>query len=483
MSEVFDISKIEDYKKLIYYFSELSKVPRGSGHNEKISAWLCDFAKVRGLDYSQDEALNVIIRKPASKGLEGRPAVILQGHMDMVCVKDPGIEHDFETEPLDLCLDGDYMHANGTTLGGDDGIAVAYMLAILDDESAVHPELICLITTDEETGMDGAYALDFSSISHAKYLVNIDSEEENVCLCGCAGGLRVDGRIPMEREDKSGELLNITLNNLRGGHSGAEIHKRITNAVRLMGRALFELSGVCDYSLVSMQGGEKDNAIPSMVTASLVLNGDYDKAGIQAVLDRIYNYYLVKEPDMKMECTYSTGNVSALTKKSQENLLFALLEAPDGVQAMSREIPELVETSLNLGIFELKANEAKFNYSLRSSVATEKDFLAKRLLMLLERAGGSGTMNSPYPAWEYRADSKLRDYFVQANKKVLGKEPLLTVIHAGLECGLFAEKLPELDMISVGPDMMDIHTPRERLSLSSSIRLFKVFEELLKNLQ
>lgn len=478
MSEIFDISKVEDYKNLLANFAAISSVPRGSGFNEKISSFLCDFAKEQGLWYRQDDALNVIIRKPASKGLEGRPAAVLQGHMDMVCVKDPGIDHDFEKEGLDLRMDGEWMFANGTTLGADDGIAVAYMLSILADKNAVHPELICIITTDEETGMDGAYALDFSDLKDAKYLINIDSEDERVCLSGCAGGLRVDGRIPVKRENKTGEAMTITFKNLRGGHSGAEIHQNITNAIRLMARTLLELEEVADYNVIELFGGEKDNAIPSSVTAKILLNSA-DKAAVESLLKRIYSFYRVKESRMELETAYEQGSFDVVTKDSFANVLFVLLEAPNGVQAMEREIEGIVETSLNLGIFELARNEAKFNYSLRSSVASEKAFLSRRLRMLLERAGGSGRENAHYPAWEYKADSKLRDAYIAACEKVLGVKPESTVIHAGLECGLFAEKLPQLDMISVGPAMHDIHTPRERLSMPSAVRLYKVFEELL----
>ncbi len=483
MSELFDIRKIEDYKNVISYFADLSAVPRGSGFNEKASAFLCNFAKEHGLSYYSDDSLNVIIRKPATKGYENCKPVILQGHMDMVCVADPDIKHDFRTEGLELRLDGEWLTANGTTLGGDDGIAVAYMMALLADDNAKHPELICVVTTDEETGMYGAKGLDLSKLSDAGYLVNLDSEEEGVCWCGCAGGMRIDGRMPVVRTEKTGTVLDLTLKGLRGGHSGSEIHRGITNAVILMGRLLYSLKDVCSYSLVKLSGGEKDNAIPSFANAKVLISGDYDMQTITDYLEKITDYYTLREPELVLETEYSDkASYEAIDEASLDKLLFMLLNTPNGVQAMSSSIEGLVETSMNLGIFELTDSEACFHYSLRSSVEAELMFLSKRVHMMLESVGGRGNDNSKYPAWEYKPVSALRDCFSEACEEITGEKPGVTVIHAGLECGLFAEKLPELDMISVGPDMRDIHTPRERLNITSALRLFKVLEVLLSKI-
>ena len=475
---------VTDHKNLIENFKAVSAVPRGSGFNEKISGFLCDFAKENGLEYIQDEALNVIIKRPGSKGYENASPVVLQGHMDMVCVADPGVSHNFETEGISLVYEGDWVRANGTTLGGDDGFALAAGMSLLTDKDLVTPPLICVFTTDEETGMDGAKALDPKVFEGVKYLINLDSENENECLCGCAGGLRIDGRVPVARQWVKGDILHISLTGLRGGHSGAEIHKGITNAVRLLARVLFELKSIAGFCVVNMQGGEKDNAIPSSAEATIVLDDCFDIAKIKEYIKNIETKYRRAEENISFDLELMDAcETTACTKDSFDRVLYVLLTAPNGVQAMSPSVEGLVETSLNLGIFALKDNEACFNYSLRSSCIGEKEFLSQRVRLILENAGGTGAEKNAYPAWEYRTDSVLRDKYVAKFKEVSGCEPKVNAIHAGVECGLFAEKCPSLDMISIGPDMKDIHSPRERLDLASSVRLYKVIEAVLAELK
>ena len=383
---------MDDYKNLIKNFIDICAVPRGSGHNEKISAFLCEFAKNNGLEYIQDEALNVVIKKPASPGFENAAPVILQGHMDMVCVKNEDVDHDFETQGLELIFEENWLRANGTTLGGDDGIACAMMLSLLADKQACHPALVCIMTTDEETGMDGAKALDPSVFDNARFLLNLDSENESECLCGCAGGLRIDGRVPVTRSRKKGDALEIVLSGLRGGHSGGEIHRNITNAVRLLGRILFELKDVCDYRVISASGGEKDNAIPAFARALILLQPGYDKEEISVKIDSIVKKYIKREPDMKCSLAYEDNMTSdTVDRQSLDNILYVLLSMPNGVQAMSADIEGLVETSLNLGIFEILDKEAVFHYSLRSSAIGEKEFLSRRVRLVLESVGGFGT--------------------------------------------------------------------------------------------
>ncbi len=485
MSELDELIPKLDYKNVLRFFAQLSGVPRGSGHNEKISDFLVQFARERGLEYVQDEAKNVLIRKPASEGCGERPPVILQGHMDMVCVADEGVRHDFEHEGLELFAEGDMLGARGTTLGGDDGIAVAYGMALLADDTLRHPPLEILITTDEETGMYGAKALD-ASILKGRRLINVDSEDEGVVLVSCAGGLRVNASLPAQRITAEGTLLKIELGGLAGGHSGAEIHRYHVNAVYELARLLFDLRKNFDFLLVEMSGGEKDNAIPNASCASLLLHADQADAvknGLLSVFEEHQKELSGREPDLKLSVTVSgSAQVQALSPVSFEKLMFALMQAPDGVQMMSRDIDGLVESSLNLGIFRLSEEDAAadFRFSVRSSVSSYRHYLSDKLVYLFEFLGGEAVCDSEYPAWEYRKNSPLRDRFVEVFENFYGKKPEIQAIHAGLECGLICEKLPEMDIVSIGPDMKDIHTPRERLSISSSLRVYRFLEKLLE---
>ncbi len=480
-----EVLAANDYKRVLQYFCEISAVPRGSGYNEKISNWLCEFAKTHGIAYEQDDALNVILRKPASKGYENAPAVILQGHMDMVCVKDAGCNHDFINEGLTLLSDGKYIFADGTTLGADDGIAIAYMLSLLTDSTLQHPELICLITTDEETGMDGAREVKAEKID-APYLINIDSEEEGVCWCGCAGGQRIEIQLPLQREAVSGYCTVVTVGGLSGGHSGADIHKYIPNAVHVLGRFLSELSEQAEFRIIDMEGGEKDNSIPVNASVRFILSDIEDSfIVVQKVADAVGALYGRSQPNLKIRCREQAvaTDESVLCKECQEKLLFLLNQLPDGVQTMSTQIPELVETSMNLGIFEMNADEAVYHLSLRSSVAYELQGLSKKVKMLAAYVGAQAESGSDYPAWEYRAESKLRELFCETYSLLYDEKPRTAAIHAGLECGLFCEKLPNTDMISIGPNMQDIHTPKERLEIASTVRVYRVLERMLSNIR
>lgn len=490
MGEIEEMLQKADYKNVLRYFTELSRVPRGSGFNDKISDYLAAFAREHGLSYVQDELKNIVIYKPASAGYEGHTGVVLQGHMDMVCVAAEGVVHDFAREPLELFVDGDMLGARGTTLGGDDGIALAYGMALLADDTAAHPALEVVVTTDEETGMYGAKGLDPALLS-GRYMVNVDSEDEGVVLVSCAGGLRVDGRLPVGRVKAKGTVISLKLSGLLGGHSGAEIHKYRTNAIYLMARLLFDLKAWggengADFMLLSFSGGEKDNAIPCAAGAKLVVP-DEAAGMLRQKIDDLFLVYKKElsaaEPDVKLSVTVN-GAAGAepahvLPPAELERLLFLLMQAPDGVQKMSGEIAGLVESSLNLGIFSLDEKEARFHYSVRSSVSSYKYFLRDKLMFLFGFAGGSCTAGSEYPAWEYRRDSALRDTFVRVFEECYGKKPEITAIHAGLECGLICEKIPDMDIVSIGPDMKDIHTPNERLGITSSVRVYRFLEKLL----
>lgn len=482
MSDIEEMLQKADYKNVLRYFTEISRVPRGSGFNDKISDYLVNFAKEHGLTFVQDASKNVIIYKPATAGYENHTGVILQGHMDMVCVAEDGVSHDFENEPLALFVDGDMLGARGTTLGGDDGIAVAYGMALLADDTIAHPALEVVITTDEETGMYGAKALDASRLS-GRFMINADSEDEGVVLVSCAGGIRVSGMLPLTRIPVNGTAFELKLTGLLGGHSGAEIHKYRTNATYLMARLLFDLKKEQDIQLAEYEGGEKDNAIPCAAQARIFVAAK-DAAAVKAETERLFAAYKkelgAREPGMSLEIkTEEEASAQAVHPVSFEKLLFALMQAPDGVQMMSGEIEGLVESSLNLGIFKVTEDTAEFHFSVRSSVGSYKYFVRDKLEYLFEFLGGTCESGSEYPAWEYRRDSVLREKFIEVFKQCYGKEPEIQAIHAGLECGLICEKVPDMDIVSIGPDMKDIHTPKERLGITSSVRVYRFLEKLL----
>lgn len=476
-----------DYKQVLYYFTELSKVPRGSGNNQGISNFLVQFAKEHHLSYVQDKALNVVIYKEATTGYETHTPVILQGHMDMVCVKESESTHDFQTQGLELFIDGEFLKAKDTTLGGDDGVALAYGMALLADPTLKHPALELVITTDEETGMDGAIALD-PALLKGRMMINIDSEDEEVVLVSSAGGLRTLGSLSLQRRPEVGYEVTISISGLKGGHSGAEINSNRTNAILALARLLFELKQTIDFSLIELSGGEKENAIPSLSQAVIVVSDKQNAERLTQTLGELITIYqkelAAAEPEFKAEVTIALERepkqYQVLHPTSFEKLLFLLLQAPNGVQTMSAAVSGLVETSLNLGIFEMDETTAKFYYSVRSSIESAKQFLAKKLSYLFELLGGSCEIGAEYPAWEYKKDSPLREKFSQVYRQMYKKEPKFSAIHAGLECGLIAEKIPQMDIVSIGPELHDIHSPKERLRISSFLRLYQFLENLLE---
>ncbi|MBE5961002.1 MAG: aminoacyl-histidine dipeptidase [Lachnospiraceae bacterium] len=483
MSDVKEMLKNIDYKNVLGYFAEISDIPRGSGDNKRISDYLVAFAKNHNLRYVQDEALNVIIYKDATAGYEAHTPVIIQGHMDMVCVKEEDSNHDFTKDGLELILEGNILHANKTTLGGDDGIAVAYGLALLADDTIKHPALEILITTDEETGMDGAKALD-PSLLKGKHMINVDSEDEGVVLVSCAGGLRVYGELPVRRQEMEGTSLKIVVSGLKGGHSGAEIHKSRTNATLLLARTLMCLSETAGYSMVSMKGGEKDNAIPAYAEATILVDAESAEEVVKKVqeLNEVFKKELSSaEPDVNLAVTLG-GNekVNAVHAVDFEKILFVLIQAPNSVQVMSSDIEGLVESSLNLGIFSIDEDKAQYHYALRSSKSSYKQYMTDKLLYLITFLGGECEATNDYPAWEYKKESKFRELFAEVFEKEYGHPCKMEAIHAGLECGLISEKIPDIDIVSIGPDMKDIHSPREQLDVESAIRVYKFLEKLLE---
>ncbi len=473
-------------QNVFHYFEEISQIPHGSYHTKEISDYLVNFAKERGLEYYQDEDNNVVIIKEASKGYEQAEPVILQGHMDMVCEKEEGREINFEKEGLKLYVDGDFLRAEGTTLGGDDGIAVAYALAILDDDALCHPRLEAVITTDEEVGLLGAKSVDLSML-RGHILLNIDSDVEGHFLTSCAGGLSAQTKIPVTYEKAEGVLVSLRLCGLEGGHSGSEIDKEHANAIIEMGRILKYLEQRITIRIASLEGGLKDNAIPREVSASVVISsdeiGDF-KNYIAEITEVLQKEYAVPEPGLSVEVNVSDEqSVNVLAMMSMQKVLFYLRNVPNGVMHMSTNIKGLVETSLNAGIMRLTEEEFYVSTSVRSSVKSRKEELADKLTYLTEFLGGTICIEGDYPAWEYRAESKVRNRIAKIYTEMFGEAPVFEAIHAGLECGMLAGKIADLDAVSFGPDNFDIHTPKERLSISSAERVYRFITEFLRSMK
>jgi len=471
-------------KQVFFWFEQICSIPHGSGNVKKISDFLVSFAKERGLDYVQDDALNVIIYSPASEGFENSAPLIIQGHMDMVCAKAEDCKIDFLNDPITPCVDGDWVTAEGTSLGGDDGIAVAIALAILDDKEIAHPSLECVFTVNEETGMDGAQALDFRNLK-GRRLLNLDSEAEGMIIAGCAGGVRADCSFPVAREEYDGISCTLSVDGLKGGHSGEEINKGRLNANKALGRILYALNKNGLIRLVSIEGGIVDNAIP--VKASAVFSADENnlaiiKSLVLAIGDLIKNEYASADPDLNVSFEIGNRAVCEVADKDRtDRLLFALLNMPNGVREMSSDIEGLVQTSLNLGVIKTYETRIVCTFSIRSSLASQKQLLCDELVSMSEFAGGSVIFRSAYPAWEFRRESAFRDTVAACCRRAYGKDPLITAIHGGLECGLFSEKAPDLDCVSLGPSMEGIHTPDERLNISSVQRIWALVLDILKN--
>lgn len=471
------------------YFKEICAIPHGSGNTQAISDYCVGFAREHGLKFSQDELGNVIIFKDASKGRENEEGIILQGHIDMVAVKEPHSSHDFTKDGLRLKVDGDWLYAEDTSLGGDDGIAVAYALAVLASDEISHPALEVILTVDEEIGLLGATALDISEIK-GKYLLNIDSEEEGIILVSCAGGLSGEIRLPVDRKNVNGSFYEITVGGLLGGHSGTEIDKERCNAIVLMGRVLYELKKEFAVSLVSFVGGEKDNAIAKDCKAVICLE-DTDATGFLGrikELGRVYaGEYITSDPGLTLGIVESTADVkeaAVLTDKAFEKLVFMLRNIPCGVTHDSVDIKGLVETSMNVGIAGMDADSDCFRVtvSVRSSVNSRKAELSDKVRFLTEFLGGEYAVHGEYPAWPYRHESKLRTRMVEIYEEMFGSTPKVEAIHAGLECGILLEKCPRLDAVSFGPDIMDIHTIKEKLSISSVERTWKYLVAIIERL-
>ena len=490
------------------FFEEICGIPHGSSDTKRISDYLVRFAEDRGLRYIQDECNNVVIFKDGTDGYEDSKPVMLQGHMDMVCEKDADCDIDFEKDGLKLRLEDGIISADGTTLGGDDGIAVAFALAILDSGDIPHPPLECVFTVDEEIGMLGAAAIDCSPFK-SRTMLNLDSEDEGYLLVSCAGGACVTCHIPVEYEnaDKESVILKVTMNGLTGGHSGVEIIKQRANADKQIARLLYNIGNDVSYRLISIQGGLKDNAIPNKAEAYVGIDLDdvdnfvkcaekYEKVlrhefgstdpGLAVRVETDLSDDLDSDNnagDVQNDKTGRTVINRVMTEKSSDTVIRSLMMMPNGIQKMSNDIEGLVQTSLNLGILKTSEDEVTASFSVRSSVQSEKENLIDQLRCVSASAGGSLDVQGDYPAWEYRHDSPLRDIMVDVFEEQYGRNPVIQALHAGVECGLFAGKMPGLDCVSFGPDMKNIHTSRESMDVASVQRTWRYTLGILERLK
>ena len=471
-------------KGVFQYFEEICGIPHGSGNTALMTDYLMKFAADRGIWARRDEIGNVVMRKPATPGYENVPGVIIQGHMDMVAVKTPDSTKDMAKEGLDLAVEGDYIYAVNTSLGGDDGIAVAYGLAIMDAKDLEHPEVELIITVDEETGLFGAKAIDISDMKGRRFL-NIDSEEEGVFLTSCAGGARVNGILPVDMASVNGQKIFVAVKGLQGGHSGADIHRERGNALALLARTLYHASKEVKFHIASFYGGTVENAIPREAFAEVILeakDAEAFKTNVRAIEEALKVEYASRDTDIYVEIIEDAEDAYAVyDDKTTANLLYMLVAAPVGVQAMSQDVPGLVETSLNLGVVECDDRAVSIQYSVRSSMESAKAALIEKLEVIFKMAGASFETNSEYPGWAFKVDSPLRDKMVRVYEEMYGVKPEIQAIHAGLECGLFLGKNPDLDCISFGPDMCSIHTTEEKLSISSTKRTWEFLVAVLKD--
>ena len=477
MSKVLEGLKPE---KVFYYFEEISKIPRCSGKEKQISDYLYNFAKSRDLEVIQDEHLNIIIKKPASKGYENAPTVMLQGHMDMVCEKNEGLEHDFDKDPIKLRIEDGHIYAADTTLGADNGIAVAYALSVLDSELQ-HPALEVLITTDEEKGMTGANNLD-GSLFKSKYLLNLDSEEEGVFTSGCAGGSEINFKIPVKRQNSKDSAFKISVKGLSGGHSGTDIHKEKGNANKILGRILYDL--IDDVELASIEGGSKTNAIPRESNAIITIN-NFDKVNekIDKWNEILKNEYAFTDPSITVTLTDLNKEVFPLVKEIYRKTAALINLIPVGVLSRSTAI-ELVISSNNLGVITTDEKYITLFNHPRSSVVTllTKNFIPA-MKQLAYQIGVEYEIGSYYPGWEYAKESEIRDICIEVYRDMFKKEPVVGAIHAGLECGLLMDKIPGLDAISMGPDAYDAHSPNEHVSIKSVGNIYNLLCEILKKIK
>lgn len=468
--------------RVFYYFEEISAIPRGSGNRKGIADYIEDFAQKHSLDYVRDAADNVIVFKAASKGCEEKEPVIIQGHLDMVCQKDELCGIDFERDGISLCVDGDYITANGTTLGADNGSAVAMMLAILESEDYVHPPIEAVFTADEEVGMLGALDLSVDCLK-GRRMMNLDSEEQDFLTVSCAGGSDFCFKVPIVRKTASGKELNVILRGLKGGHSGIEIDKGRVNADILLGRILNKAQSFGEFDVISLDGGDKGNAIPASATARLLVKNESFGEKLENYILEIKHEISAREPDFKVDIEEGEEkNCLVLADETKEKVLFLLMTAPNGVVSTSAEIENLVETSLNLGILKTEEKEIILHFTLRSNKKSALVYIEEKLTALAKKADVSFHGFGYYPPWEFKENSAMQKLYLETFKEKFGYDARVIAIHAGLECGVFSDKIPGLDCISFGPETMDVHTTGEKVSINSMKEIFELVLSLLEKM-
>ena len=467
-------------------FEALTRIPRESGNEAAVAAFLEAFAKEHGLEVVREASNNIIITKPATAGYEQAPTVILQGHTDMVCVKLDELEFDFDTMPIPIVVEGDYIKTQGTTLGADNGIAVAMTMSVLEDKTLEHPKLIALFTTSEETGMDGVIALQPENVK-GDILINLDSEEEGVILASCAGGVNNIAELPLSYQPTNKmEAFKLVISGLAGGHSGAEIDKNRANAIKLAGRVLTTFKNHFDYDLIAIRGGEKMNAIAKRCEFEFMINSRDVMLMEELVMSLEATFkaeYEIADPAIKLDATEMDSPKEVLSTETRDNIEKLLRLTPFGVYTMSAGIKGLVESSNNLGVLEMTRETLKLTNALRSSVKSKKQELNEVMAIICETVGAKNTLTADYPEWQYRVESPTRELMKATYQEMFGKELQVDAIHAGLECGFLKEKLGDIDMVSLGPEMHDVHTPFERLSISSTARTYAFLVEVLRGIK
>lgn len=472
-------------ERVFYYFEEISKIPRGSYNTDAISEYCVEFAKAKGLAVKKDKYNNCIIVKEATAGRENDTPVIIQGHLDMVCEKTSDSEHDFTSEGLELIIEDDFVTAKDTTLGADDGIAVAMALAVLEDDNISHPKLEVIFTADEEVGMDGAKGIDLSN-TEGKYVLNLDCDMDGVAFAGCAGGVRGDFEFQVKRNKVKNKAYEIEIKNLMGGHSGSEIDKERANANILLGRLLQALNENIKYDIVLMEGGTKDNVITNYSRAVITNISDENiLARLIKKYNEIYvNEYAVSDKNIKIVLNeLNTGEYDIIDNESKNNIIFFMNTVPNGAISYSQDIRNVVETSLNMGILKTMDTKICIGISVRSLLKSRKEYILHKLEILAEKAGATVNVHGDYPQWDYNRESVLQKTVAEVYRKLFDEELKITVIHAGLECGYLLEKRPELDILSFGPQMYDIHTVNERLSIKSTARVYALVLKILEEIK
>lgn len=477
-------------QKVFRYFEEISAIPHGSGNVEAIGDYCMKFAENHKLKAVKEPCGNVIIYADGTAGHENSEPVILQGHLDMVCEKSNDCIKDMEKDAITLCTDGEWVWADGTTLGGDDGIAIAYVLAILDSDDIPHPPLEILLTVDEETGMTGAENLDGSNFK-GKKLINIDSEEEGFITVSCAGGVRCGCEYEMEFTDTEEGMcaVEIEVDKLLGGHSGVEINKRRLNGHKVLAEVLNYAYKQAEFFICDIKGGNKTNVIPKSACAVVVTKAENKEKLINSASEYFREIFWNENGSFEAEAelcaceSYEAVPAKHMTAASTRKTIFALLNSPDGVVTVMKNDPDMVKSSLNMGELYIDNNSVKMGYLIRSNSLSGKKAIMEKLRSFTEYLGGKAVFDSDYPSWEYREDSPLRDIMVEAFKEMYGREPVITSIHAGLECGLLSEKITDGDMVSIGPDLENVHTPDERMNVASVERTWNYLLSVLKKLK